>query len=145
MKFEFNKIAEIIQQVCKDHGVKIPTPSELHLEAIFGEDVANNRPYHLVCDEVNSELHTAGVTTLVYADGTEAPFEFRATAIPQEAPQACNSCTRVQIDTQAEKFAEVYKMYTGETFVKGVSKIAPHYAGFFMKKGVTRAYFNTYL
>ena len=142
MKFEFNTIAEIIQQVCKDRGVKIPTPSELHLEAIFGEDVANNRPYHLVCDEVNGELHAAGVTTLVYADGTEAPFEFRATAIPQEV---VTPAPVVQVDTQAEKFAEVYKMYTGETFVRGVSKIAPHYAGFFMKKGVTRAYFNTYL
>ena len=143
MKFEFNTIAEIIQQVCADRGVKIPTPSELHLEAIFGEDVANNRPYHLVCDEVNAELHAAGVTTLVYADGTEAPFELRAaTAIPQEV---ATPTPVVQVDTQAEKFAEVYKMYTGETFVKGVSKIAPHYAGFFMKKGVTRAYFNTYL
>ena len=143
MKFEFNTIAEIIQQVCADRGVKIPTPSELHLEAIFGEDVANNRPYHLVCDEVNAELHAAGVTTLVYADGTEAPFELRAaTAIPQEV---ATPAPVVQVDTQAEKFAEVYKMYTGETFVKGVSKIAPHYAGFFMKKGVTRAYFNTYL
>ena len=142
MKFEFNKIAEIIQQVCKDRGVKIPTPSALHLEAIFGEDVANNRTYHLVCDEVNSELHASGVTTLVYADGTEAPFEFRATAVPQEV---ATPAPVEQIDTQAEKFAEVYKMYTGEVFVKGVSKVAPHYAGFFMKKGVTRAYFNTYL
>lgn len=43
MKFEFNTIAEIIQQVCADRGVKIPTPASLHLEAIFGEDVANNR------------------------------------------------------------------------------------------------------
>ena len=144
MKFEFNKIAEIIQQVCKDRGVKIPTPSELHLEAIFGEDAApNNRPYHLVCDEVNAELHAAGVTTLVYADGTEAPFEFRATTAPQEV--ATPVSVVVQIDTQAEKFAEVYKMYTGETFIKGVSKIAPHYAGFFMKKGITREYFNKYL
>lgn len=142
MKFEFNTIAEIIQQVCKDRGVKIPTPSELHLEAIFGEGVSDNRPYHMVCDEVNSELHASGVTTLVYADGTEAPFEFRATAVPQEI---ATPAPVVQIDTQAEKFAEVYKAYTGEVFVRGVSKIAPHYAGFFMKKGVTRAYFNTYL
>ena len=142
MKFEFNTIAEIIQQVCEERGVKIPTPASLHLEAIFGEDVADNRPYDMACDEVNSELHASGVTTLVYADGTEAPFEFRATAVPQEV---ATPAPVVQIDTQAEKFAEVYKMYTGEVFVKGVSKVAPHYAGFFMKKGVTRAYFNTYL
>ena len=142
MKFEFNTIAEIIQQVCEDRGVKIPTPSALHLEAIFGEGVSDNRPYHMVCDEVNGELHAAGVTTLVYADGTEAPFEFRATAIPQEV---ATPAPVVQVDTQAEKFAEVYKAYTGEVFVRGVSKIAPHFAMYFMKKGVTRAYFNTYL
>jgi len=66
--FNQSDYLNVVDQACKDRGVKKPTPHDILVNSIFGEDV-NVQKYLSLLKEIDQELLNQGFTHINNTDG----------------------------------------------------------------------------